>query len=293
VALHTLTVEIELFMKPPNWTKTPDRLAKGTEMKQLATIIIQGLCVLTLIIASNLSLIAVQQRTVQMKSTQKVSSDEIVEQLKRAAQELLDAVGRGDKAVWERYMADGSIYADEEGRVLTRDELIKELRPLPPGYQGSIKVGETKSLVQGNVAVLSHVDHEELVLYGQKLLTNYLPTQTWARQKDGGWRVVSTQVMALPNERKPAFIDPKNLDSYVGQYELALGITYSITREGDKLFGQRTGRTKEELLPLCVDIFYRKGAWRGEKVFQRDGQGRVITLLDRRENNDLVWKRIK
>jgi len=98
------------------------------------------------------------------------------------------------------------------------------------------------------------------VLYGQKLLTNYLTTQTWARQTDGEWRVVSTQVMALPSERKPAFIDPKNLDSHVGQYELAPGITYSITREGDKLFGQRTGRTKEELLPLCVDIFYRKGA---------------------------------
>jgi len=53
------------------------------------------------------------------------------------------------------------------------------------------------------------------------------------------------------------------------------------------------GRAKEELLPLCVDTFYRKGTWRGEKVFQRDGQGRVIALADRRENNDLVWKKIK
>jgi len=105
--------------------------------------------------------------------------------------------------------------------------------------------------------------------------------------------VVSTQVMALPSERKPAVIDPKHLDSYVGQYELGPEVTYTITREGDKLFGQRTGRAKEELLPLCVDTFYRKGTWRGEKVFQRDGQGRVIALADRRENNDLVWKKIR
>ena len=99
--------------------------------------------------------------------------------------------------------------------------------------------------------------------------------------------------MALHNERKPAVIDPNKLDSYVGQYELAAEVTYTIAREGDKLFGQRTGRPKEELLPFCVDIFYRKGSWRGEKVFQRDGQGRVVAMLDRRDNNDLVWKKIK
>src|SRR5215207_1138066 len=262
-------------------------------MNQLALIAKRGACILALIVASNLGLLAVQGQTVQAKATEKDASDEIVEQLKRATQEMLDAVARGDKAVWERYLAEGSIYADEDGKVLTKDEVIKELHGLPPGYKGSIKIGETKSLVQGNVAVLSHVDHEELVLYGQKLLTNFLTTHTWAKQEDGEWQVVSTQVMALPSERKPAVIDPKHLDSYVGQYELGPEVTYMITRDGDKLFGQRTGRAKEELLPLCVDTFYRKGTWRGEKVFQRDGQGRVIALADRRENNDLVWKKIR
>jgi hypothetical protein len=285
--------QYSIVMKEPAKRYNRKRWAEGAEMNQRALVIPRCVCVLTLIIASNVSVLAVLKSTVQAKSAQRVSSAEIVEKLKRATQEMLDAVARGDKAVWDRYLAEGSIYADEEGRVLTKDELLKELRPLPAGYQGTIKVGETKSLVQENVVVLSHVDHEELVLYGQKLLTNFLTTQTWAKQKDGEWRVVSTQVMALPNERKPAAIDLKNLDSYVGQYELAPEVTYTITREGDALFGQRSGRAKEELLPLCVDIFYRKGSWRGEKVFQRDGQGRVIALLDRRENNDLVWKKIK
>ena len=249
--------------------------------------------VLALIVACNQSLLAVQQGRDRQQSSAKVSSDEIVDKLKRATQEMLDAVARGDKAVWDRYLAEGSIYADEEGNVLTKDDLLKELRPLPPGYAGTIKVGKTKSLVQDNVVVLSHVDHEELVLYGQKILTNFLTTHTWAKQKNGEWQVVSTQVMALHNERKPAAIDSKSLDAYVGQYQLAPEVTYTITREGDKLFGQRTRRAKEELLPLCVDILYRKGSWRGEKVFQRDEQGRVVALLDRRENNDLVWKKVK
>jgi hypothetical protein len=176
---------------------------------------------------------------------------------------------------------------------LTKDELIKELSPLPKGYVGSIRIGETKALVQDGVVVLSHRDREDLELYGQKLVTYFQMTNTWARQRDGQWRLVSTQVMAIPNERKPAAIDPQSLDAYTGQYELAPEVKYDITREGDRLYGQRTGRAREELLPLCADTFYRKGVWRGEKVFERDERGRVVKMLDRRENNDLVWRKVK
>ena len=30
-----------------------------------------------------------------------------------------------------------------------------------------------------------------------------------------------------------------------------------------------------------------------ERVFERDAQGNVVKMLDRRENNDLVWKKVK
>jgi hypothetical protein len=226
-------------------------------------------------------------------ATNEGRDNEIVSQLKQRTQELLDAIAPGNKAVWQRYLAEGSIYADEEGRVLTKDELIKELNPLPKGYVGSIKIGDTKVLVQDGVVVLSHRDREELELYGQKIVTYYQMTNTWAKQRDGQWQLVSTQGMAIPNERKPAVIDPKSLDAYTGQYELAPQVKYVITREGEKLFGQRTGRAKEELLPLCVDMFYRKGVWRGEKVFERDVQRKVVKMLDRRENNDLVWRKVE
>ncbi|HEX5083024.1 MAG TPA: hypothetical protein VFY40_13335 [Blastocatellia bacterium] len=44
----------------------------------------------------------------------------IVEQLKRATQELLDAIAPGDVAIWRKYLADDCIYTDEEGNVKTR-----------------------------------------------------------------------------------------------------------------------------------------------------------------------------
>jgi hypothetical protein len=192
------------------------------------------------------------------------TADMIVDQLKEATQELLDAIAPGKKEVWEKYLAEGSIYLDEEGRVLTKDELLKDLTPLPAGYIGSIKMGEPKVLIQDNVIVFSHLDREDLELYGQKITTYFHSTDTWAKQKDGAWRRVAKQIMAIPNERKLAKIDAKALDLYVGQYKLASNVIYTITREGDRLFGQRTGRAKEELLPLCGDMFYKKGVWRGE-----------------------------
>ena len=118
-------------------------------------------------------------------------------------------------------------------------------------------------------------------------------TDTWVRQVDGQWRLAALHVMAIPNERKPIALSLKQLDDYVGQYQIAHDVRYAITREGNQLFGQRTGRAKEELLPLAVDVLYRKGVWRGEKVFARDTTGKVIRLLDRRVNNDLVWEKVK
>src|SRR5262245_42050520 len=127
--------------------------------------------------------------------------------------------------------------------------------------------------------------------YGRGILPKAVSTPT--KSQNGQWNLVAVQVMAIPNERKPIALSPEKLDAYVGQYQLAPDVIYTVTREGDKLFGQRAWRAKEEWLPLYEDTFYRKGVWRGEKVFERDASGRVIKLLDRRENNDLVWKKAK
>lgn len=230
---------------------------------------------------------------VQAAAAAQNSREAVVEQLKRSMQELLDAIAPGDVAVWQKYLADGCIYTDEEGNVMTKEELLKELKPLPKGYIGKIKMGEPKLFIQDDVIVMSHRDREELELYGQKLITWFHLTDTWAKQKDGQWKLVAAHVSAIPNERKPIAVRPDKLDDYVGQYRLATDVIYTVTREGDKLFGQRTGRAREELLALCADTFYRKGVWRGEKVFERDGKGKVVRMLDRRENNDLVWERLK
>jgi hypothetical protein len=291
---------VKLFMSADIISK---RLIQRRACKQSAFLLVgrllaraalyrQRLRVIAIMFAATLAAISVHAQNANSLATNEAKNP-VVDQLKQATQELLDAVASGDVAVWRKYLAEGCIYTDEEGAVKTREDLLSELKPLPKGYVGSIKMGEPKVSAQENVIVLSHRDGEELELYGQKLITWFHSTDTWAKSKDGKWRLVAVQVMAVPNERKPIAVGTKKLDEYAGQYQLAPDVAYTVTRDGDKLFGQRTGRAKEELLPLYEDVFYRKGVWRGEKVFERDAKGRVVRMLDRRENNDLVWTKAK
>ena len=107
------------------------------------------------------------------------------------------------------------------------------------------------------------------------------------------WLLVASHVIVMPSERKAVTIRPAQIDSILGEYELTPGVTYIITRADGKVIGQRTGRTKEELLPADDHTFFRKGTIRGEKFFLQDASGRVTQMVDRRENNDLIWKKIK
>jgi hypothetical protein len=208
------------------------------------------------------------------------------------AQELYDALAVGNKAPWEKYLAEDVIYTDENWQILSKKDLVEGLRPLPKGYSGSIRIAKVQSRINGDAAVLSYRALEEETIFGQKLTPIYLVTDTYFR-RNGQWQMIASHVIVMPSERKAIALPLDLFESFVGEYELTPGVTYTISLEGGKLMGQRTGRAKEELLPADNNTFFRKGTIRGEKVFVRDANGRVTQMLDRRENNDLVWKKIK
>ncbi|HZS08285.1 MAG TPA: DUF3471 domain-containing protein [Blastocatellia bacterium] len=79
---------------------------------------------------------------------------------------------------------------------------------------------------------------------------------------------------------KPAVakVDPKLFDAYVGRYEINASQSYTVTREGDKLFGQTTGRVKRELFPEKADTFF----WQevdGRLIFVKDEKGEVNEII--------------
>lgn len=55
-----------------------------------------------------------------------------------------------------------------------------------------------------------------------------------------------------------AKLDSKVLDSLVGKYDAGMGLTMTVTREGDRLFGQLPNQPKLELLPTSETTFFVK-----------------------------------
>lgn len=215
------------------------------------------------------------------------------EAIRSIAQRLMAAIAPGDTAVWSRYLDDQVLFSDEEANVYGKPALLAEFKPLPPGFSGHICVTDPRAIVRGNVAVLTFDAMETETVYGQVLHTRYHTTDMFVRS-DREWRLLGSHTSVLPSEHTPGVGAPQSYGDYVGRYALAPGVVeYTIAREGEHLFGQRTGRQREELLPLGGDRFYRTGARRGERIFRRDATGRVDAMVDRRDNNDLVWSRVR
>jgi len=214
----------------------------------------------------------------------------VAAELARVAQRLLDAVATGDTVTWAAYLDGDGIFTDEDGNVRDRHRVLAELRPLPPTMTGQICVTDPRASVRGDVAVLSYDALETASLYGQVLHTRYHTSDTYVR-RGGRWYLLASETAVLPSEHTAVAVSPATLDDFVGTYLLSPGVEYVVERDGDHLYGRRGAGQREELLPLGPDRFFRRGAPRGDRIFRRDSAGRVDALLDRRDNNDLVWRR--
>jgi len=105
--------------------------------------------------------------------------------------------------------------------------------------------------------------------------------------------------LALVNYKKAAELDPQNsnallivrrlegkevkvdtaaFDAYVGDYQVTPRLTLSISREGDKLFGQMTGQPKLAIEPVSDTQFTIPEA-KANISFQKDSAGQVVGLV--------------
>jgi hypothetical protein len=215
-----------------------------------------------------------------------ITHDELV----RRTQELYDAVVAGNQSPWKKYFADDCIFADEKGRLFDKPKLIADITPLPAGYSGTIKIQNAQSRIIGNTAVLSYDADETETIFGQNLKAHYHVTDTWL-QRNGNWQIIASQAHRYYEDPAVGKVDPKKFADYIGTYELSPGQTRSVTVEGDNLFVERKGK-KEQLFPETSEIFFRKGI-EGRILFRYTPTGKVDALIDRRNNEDVVWKKTR
>lgn len=212
------------------------------------------------------------------------------QELVRRTQELYDAIVPGDQTPWKKYFADDCTFSDEKGRTFDKTKLVADITPLPKGYSGSIKIENAISRIIGDTAVLSYDANETETIFGQNLRARYHITDTWLR-RNGEWQIIASQAHRYYEDPAIGKADEKKFPGYVGTYQLAPDQTRKVTSDNGKLFVERKGKN-EELLPESSDLFFRKGV-EGRILFRHDNAGAVDALIDRRNNEDVIWQKMK
>jgi ketosteroid isomerase-like protein len=211
-------------------------------------------------------------------------------ELQAKTQALVDAVAAGDKAVWDSATDPDLVFVSENNEVLGKKALIDQLDPLPKGLVGSIKVTDYKLQRHGDTAVATYIADESLSYYGQLLKTKFRTTDSW-RRTASGWKMISSMTLAVLGDPPPISLPAAKLADYAGRYELTPDIHYTVRADGGRLFGKRDGGAEAELKAEAPDLFFVAGKPRSRKVFYRDASGKVTGFGDRREGQDIVWRR--
>ncbi len=155
---------------------------------------------------------------------EKIAQDELV----RRTQELFCSVALGNQAPWKQYFAEDAVYFDEKGRSMDKTALVADVTPLPKGYSGSIKLMNAHSRMIGRTAILTYDLDESKTIYGQNMTARYHGTDTWLF-RDGRWQIVAGQMFRYYEDPAPGKVEIARLNDYVGTYELAPGITLTIS----------------------------------------------------------------
>ena len=225
-----------------------------------------------------------------VRATAQASTSITEAELLHRTQVLYDAVASGDRAPWTQYLADDVIIHDEKGGAYNKATFLPTVEPLPAGYTGTIKVVHPETIFAPGVAIFSYDLDETETVFSNHMTARYHQIDTWL-YRNHSWQIAASQVMRFYEDPAIGAINASLLNDYVGTYELAPGNRMTVTRSGDKLFAQRGSAKPVELLPESPDMFFRAGV-EGRRLFHRNNAGKVDMLIDRRNNEDMLWKKI-
>ena len=212
------------------------------------------------------------------------------QELVRRTQELFDSLVTGDREPWRKHFANDALYFDEKGHNMTKEALVESITPLPRGYSGQIKVKDVASRFLSDAVILSYELAETETIFGQNLSARYHETDTWVRRGDV-WQILAAQAFRYYEDPAVGRSDVRIYPKYAGTYELAPGELRAVTAESGNLYLERKGK-REQLWPESGNVFFRKGV-EGRILFRAGSNDEIDALIDRRNNEDVVWRKIK
>ena len=136
------------------------------------------------------------------------------------------------------------------------------------------------------IEVTAHFDNSK------KNKANPDPSQT-VRQGEPTYDEMMMGFMDYVVEKpsKTVSVDPKVFDQYVGKYELGPNRTYSVTREGNRYFGQAPNNPKRELFAVSEARFHIPEV-ESLVTFVRNDKGEIVELTYDQNENVIRAKRL-
>ena len=219
------------------------------------------------------------------------ASPETLQWFQTTEQALMDALAPGDKAIWDRIMDPSCVVTTEEGQLVTKDQFLEELGPLPQGLSGSLVIKELTVQEFPAFALVRYLADESESVFGQRLAVQYRVTNAYRRDAPA-WKMVASHLSVVTRDPPAQDVSKAGWPGLVGQYRLLPnGWTFTVELRDGELYGGRDPKKLRRLVPLTPDAFVVSGSL-GEWVFVVEN-GKGARILNLRKFAALVWTRVE
>ncbi len=217
--------------------------------------------------------------------------EKTIGEVKKAAGELGEAVSRRDEAALRRLLADDYIFTHSTGEVEDKAQRIARIMEDKLPTVESASRNDVKFRVYGDAVVITSGSNQKSELNGVSREIKFRGIMVWVRHQ-GRWQLVAQQSTRVQPRRTSVALDPKVLEPYAGEYEMAPGKRYAITREGSLLVARGAER-ELTLTPMSETKFYVEGM-DAEWTFYRGESGAVSEVGVRiGTGREQRWKKVK
>ena len=209
-------------------------------------------------------------------------------------QALVDAITDGTPAVWDRVLDADCLITTEDGVVMGKTKFLADLKPLPAGFSGDIRVRDLTVRALGADAAVVHywLDERENV-FDQQLKTTYVETDTYRRSGDS-WLMVAMQVTVVPRDLEPIpNAAAGGWRELLGEYRYDARATsrYRVFVRDGALFGGSDVKSATRLIPLAPLVYYQQGSIH-LMIFVRGRGGAVSEVRELHKYNEVRLERV-
>ena len=192
-----------------------------------------------------------------------------------------------DVKAWGSHVAEKCFFVEAGGRLSTKEE-FSSMEGLA-GYTLTIEISDIRATESNATIFLTYREKDTRDFGTQRSEGNYLDTETYALT-NGEWKLIGFTENFVAPEPAIVGLEPGILDRYIGTYAANSKATFTVVRQGKKLFGRYAGEEQFELLPASKSKFFVRGD-SASYLFVWDKAGLVVEHIYRAEGVEIRYKK--